>query len=105
MPAGASTPKVELTSSKGMPLSAAEGTSGSIEMRLGAATASARNWPALMNGCAAGTVSTIMLTCPATRSVMAGPLPLYGTWVMSILASFLKISAAMRCGAPAPEEA
>ncbi|MNR27975.1 hypothetical protein D3C85_1452740 [compost metagenome] len=76
VPVGASTPNVELTSSAGMPASVAEGTSGSIEIRAGAATASARNCPDLMNGSEAGAVSTIMFTCPATRSVIAGPLPL-----------------------------
>ena len=76
VPAGARTPNVELTSRVGIPDSAVVGTSGSIEIRLAVVTANGRNCPAVINGNAAGTVSTIILTCPATRSVIAGPLPL-----------------------------
>ena len=42
-------------------------------------------------------------TCPAIRSCIAGPLPLYGTWLRSIPAVELK-SAPTRCWAlPLPE--
>jgi hypothetical protein len=76
VPAGASTPKVELTSRFGTPASAAEGTSGSIEIRCGVVTASARSLPVVMKGSEAGAVSTISPTWPPTTSVIAGPLPL-----------------------------
>ncbi len=36
-------------------------------------------------------------TCPPSRSLSAGAAPLYGTWVASIMAARLNISAAM-CG-------
>ena len=76
VPAGAITPKSEATSMPETPASAAVGTSGSMEMRSGIVTASARSFPALMSCREAGTVSHIVSTWPPTRSPIAGPLPL-----------------------------
>ena len=53
--------------------------SGRAGTRSAEVTASARSLPALMLPWAAGTVSIMLSTWPPIRSVMAGPLPLYGT--------------------------
>lgn len=76
LPAGAITPNVETTLKSFQPDSATVGTSGSMEIRCDVVTASARSLPALIICRAAGTVSAIITTCPPTRSVMTGPLPL-----------------------------
>ena len=41
-------------------------------------------------------------TCPARRSVIAGPVPLYGMCVMWMPAAWLNTSKAMCCGVPLP---
>jgi hypothetical protein len=52
------------------------GTSGSDEDRLAVVTASARSLPALMWGSTGVMVSNDIDTCPPSRSVVSGPLPL-----------------------------
>ena len=49
--------------------------------------------------------SNIICTCPPSRSVRAGALPLYGTWTMSIPAMVLNNSPARCRGVPLPVEA
>ncbi len=50
-------------------------------------------------------LSNIMFTCPPIRSVIAGPLPLYGTCVMSRPSICLNISQDMWIVEPLPLEA
>ena len=59
------------------------GTSGSAALRSREPTASARICPLRMNGSVLDSVSTITSIRPATRSVLAGPEPLYGTCTMA----------------------
>ncbi|MNU10124.1 hypothetical protein D3C72_2570980 [compost metagenome] len=58
------------------PASCSVGTSGSDEDRLAVVTASARSLPALMWGSTGVMVSNDIDTCPPSRSVVSGPLPL-----------------------------
>ncbi len=66
-----------------MPASAMVGRSGSNCERFAPVTASARSLPARMWGSDEGMLSNIMFTCPPSRSVTAGALPLYGMCSMS----------------------
>src|SRR6185437_12819383 len=83
VPAGASTPNHDDASNPGRPDSASVGRSGNAAARAPLVTASARSFPALMNGNDDGRLSNINCTCPPIRSVSAGALPLYGTCVIS----------------------
>jgi hypothetical protein len=51
------------------------GASGSASERVAVVTASARSFPALMYSIDAGMGSKPTCTCPARRSITAGPLP------------------------------
>ncbi|MNV64515.1 hypothetical protein D3C71_1571620 [compost metagenome] len=60
--------------------------------------------PDLICGIADTTVSNKMGICPPIRSVMAGPLPLYGMCVMCVPASAWNISPAKCDTVPMPNE-
>ncbi len=104
--AGAHIPYHVLKLNPGKPLSASVGTCGSAEERRKVVTARARNAPDLMKGWLEGSESNMSCTCPPTRSVNAGELPLYGMCCMvPAPMATLKASPA-RCGAVAfPDEA
>jgi hypothetical protein len=65
---------------------------GNTSERVKDVTANARNLPSLIYSIAVEIGSIISGTCPARRSVMAGPPPRYGTWAISIIAILLNIS-------------
>ena len=58
-----------------------------------------------MCGPATTVVSNIMSTWPAIVSWIAGPLPLYGMWVMSMPARALSSSSERCCEVPLPADA
>ncbi|MNS52612.1 hypothetical protein D3C72_853330 [compost metagenome] len=74
--AGARMPNHVPISKPFRPASSMVGTSGSTLERLAVVTASARSLPALMCGSTGVSVSKDMVTCPPSRSVVSGPLPL-----------------------------
>ena len=76
VPAGASTPNQVPMSKSFRPTSASVGTSGRADERRPVLTASARSLPALMWGSTGVMVSKDRVTCPPSRSVVSGPLPL-----------------------------
>ena len=102
--AGSSTPNHGLTSYPGTPDSAIVGTSGKAAVRLRLVTPIGRRRPAFICVITDGMPVKVSCTWPLMVSVIAGVLPLYGTWVMRTSAIVLKSSAA-RCGAlPLPPE-
>ena len=85
------------------PASAAVGTSGNAGTRFSLVTSSGRNWPDLMNGATTEVASNIASSRPAIRSVIAGLLPLYGTWFIVGLPRRSRSSSIVTCGsAPTP---
>ena len=50
-------------------------------------------------------VSKFICTWPATRSTIAWPLPLYGTWMIFVAVSVMNISSARCWVLPVPEDA
>src|SRR5437763_758570 len=85
--------------------SARVGSSGIRRLRSVLAAASTRSFPLLTCWMSEGAASNMSCTRWLTRSVTAGPLPLYGTCTIGAPMTLLKSSAAM-CGAPPlPEEA
>src|ERR1700687_3011591 len=105
VPAGASTPNHDGTSNPGKPDSAIVGTCGTAGDRVLFATASTRSLPAFADGMTAASPPNETATWPPSRSLIAAPLPLYGTCTMSIFAMMLN-SAPARCdGAPMPADA
>ena len=92
-------------SNPGIPDSATVGRSGSAAMRLSLATASALILPALICGAPAARSRNISGIWPPSRSWIAGPAPLYGTWVSCVSVRCLNISIARWCGLPGPGEA
>ena len=78
------------------------GTSGSCGTRCALLMAIALILPALMCGKAEARLSIISVTCPPSRSVIAGPLPLYGMPTMSMPAIDLKNSPVRCCDVPVP---
>ncbi|MNJ73734.1 hypothetical protein D3C77_705710 [compost metagenome] len=74
--AGDISPFHAMTSKPGMPASLKVGMSGEAVARASLGTASARRLPAFTCGSSAGMLSIMKSIWPATRSVMAGPLPL-----------------------------
>ena len=60
------------------------GSSGAAAERLALVTASARSLPPRTCGMAEAMLPNIRLTCPASKSVSAGLLPLYGTCTMRV---------------------
>ena len=58
-----------------------------------------------MCGSDEGMLSNIMLVWPARRSVIAGALPLYGMWTMSVPVSWVNMAPDMWMLVPLPLEA
>src|SRR3954467_15116407 len=80
------------------------GTSGKPPGCLIVETARAFRRPDLMCGSVAATVSIVYVIWPLMMSVIAGAVPLYGTWRALMPAWWLK-SSAKRCAvAPVPDE-
>src|SRR5690606_23292066 len=77
--AGANRPNHDCTEKSGMQDSASVGISGAEGDRSDVVTPRARSLPACALGSTVGILSKIESTCPPSRSVMAGPLPRYGT--------------------------
>ena len=73
--------------------SAKVGTSGKASTRVGAATAKMRNWPFRAYEATVPSDTTADGTCPAIKSAIAGPPPLYGTCSMFAPVSDLNNSA------------
>ncbi|MOA34344.1 hypothetical protein D3C78_1557130 [compost metagenome] len=104
MPAGASTPYQPFTTKPGT-LSATVGTSGSKGERRSPVTAMAFSLPACTCGNDVEMLSNISDTSPPSRATTAGPLPLYGTCIMSTPVWLLNISAARWLVLPLPADA
>jgi len=68
-------------------------------------TASARSLPALTYSIEAGKGSKPTCTCPARRSISAGPLPRYGTWIMLVPVIIINSSPNRWGGLPVPGDA
>ena len=79
VPFGAMSPIHTYASYPATPDSATVGTSGSCGDRVDPVTASGRSLPALMCPTMPAVPGIEAITCPARRSVVACPLPLYGT--------------------------
>lgn len=75
VPAGANTPNQVVASKPASPVSAMVGTSGNCGLRMAPVTPSALRSPRWICGMADGRLSNINCTRPASRSIMAGPLP------------------------------
>src|SRR5690606_7084786 len=82
--ATASTPSIPEDASGGTP-----GTKGEVAFEV---RAIALTLPARTCGRADPAITVIMLTRPATTSVIAGPAPLYGTWTISTPVTVLRSS-------------
>ncbi|MNT27101.1 hypothetical protein D3C72_1627170 [compost metagenome] len=80
------------------------GTSGSAGERVALVTASARRRPAFTCGSEPGRLSNISCTWLASRSAIAGPLPLYGTCTISTPAIDLNSSPDRWLVVPLPAE-
>jgi len=76
---GAQTPYHVAMSNPGRPDSAIVGTSGSAGTLFAVDTPSTLSFPDFTCAIDDGMLSIIIVTCPPIRSVVAGPLPLYGT--------------------------
>ena len=87
------------------PDSATVGTSASAGERLPPATASAAIFPALMCGSTLGMDGNHSETWPDSRSVVAWPITLYGTWVSAMPAMLLNNSIVRCPELPLPVEA
>ena len=68
-------------------------------------SASAFNLPARTWLAADENVTVAIFTCPASRSIIAGPPPLYGMWLRRVSVSFAKSAPARCCVLPIPDEA
>src|SRR3546814_3581880 len=90
VPAGAVTDAQDDICIPGYPSSPTVAKSGSTAKRAGDVTATARNLPALIYGKDAASRSNMTSTCPPSRSTRAGPLPLSGPLVRSVLVLYLK---------------
>lgn len=73
-------------------------------MRSFCITARARNLPALTIGITWEAVPVTNWISPPTAPIVAGPPPLYGTWVVLILATWENSSPARWSAPPTPEE-
>src|SRR6266536_1054163 len=96
--AGTMSPTQLQYSNPGKPASVIVGTSGSSEERVRPVTASALSLPDFRNGSATAMPENITGTAPDTTSVIAGVVPLYGTWVRSTPARALNSSITTCCG-------
>src|SRR5919201_6476347 len=81
------------------------GTSGSCGSRFAPVVASAISLPDLICGSDEGMLSNIMLVWPASRSVTAGALPLYGMCTMSVFVRNVNMAPDMWMLVPLPLEA
>ena len=86
------------------PASSSVGTSGSADERLAVVTASARSLPALMCGSTGVMVSNDIVIWPPSRSVVSGPLPLYGMCSSSVPVMFSNCVPIRCCAVPLPLE-
>ena len=75
-----------------------------LDERLALVTARARNCPDWTNGSRPAMSEKMIWMRPATRSVRAGPRPLYGTCTMSTFAIVLNSSAVSWSDEPMPDE-
>lgn len=85
--AGTNSPDQPIASYR-TPASASVGTSGSLAMRFGVATASSLTRPEFNYAVPAIMSTNIMLACPPITSASAWPPPLYCTITASICADF-----------------
>src|SRR5450755_3314564 len=102
--AGASSPYQLLASKPGRPDSAMVGMLGINAERLMVVTAMPLILPPLVCGTALAAVANTSCTCPPTRSIIAGPPPLYGICVILIPAMLLNNSPARCPVPPTPDE-
>ncbi len=102
--AGTSTPYQLLASKPGSPASATVGRSGNSAERLAVLTAIPLILPAFICGTAVAAVANTSCMLPATRSIIAGPPPLYGTCTILVPAMVLNNSSARCPVPPTPEE-
>ena len=104
VPRGATSAHQTLASKPGTPASIMVGTSGSAPERCGPVTASGRNFPALICGMAGTMSENTIWICPATRSVTAWMVPLYGICTMFTPTALLYISPLICDWMPLPPE-
>ena len=102
VPAGATIPTQDTASKPGR-VSAIAGTWGANGVRSRVATPNARRFPCCTCGQTTGMLSKIRSTLPAKRSVSAGALPRYETWVISVRVISLNNSPAKWMELPGPE--
>ncbi len=102
--AGANMPNQASTSNPGKPDSFSVGTSGSALEREIEVTAIGRRRPAFTLGTAAEMFSNRIWTSPPSTAAIEGPLPLNGTWSMSMPAASLNISPEICTEVPVPGE-
>ena len=81
------------------------GMSGKDGARLAVLTARPRKRPDFTKGITDTVLVNVIATCPDTKSVTAGPAPLYGTCTMSIFAMNLSSSPDILATPPVPAEA
>ena len=81
------------------------GTSGRTLLRLAPPVPRARSCPDLMKGVVCTSDENMIFTWPAITSCIAGPPPLYGTWVRLTPAVSLNNSAPRCWKLPTPAEA
>src|SRR5437773_7983468 len=96
VPAGANIAYQVSTSRSGKPCSLSVGTSAKAGERCALRTASMRSLPDCTCGATVCSAEIIACTWPPTRSAIAPPAPLYGTWMMSMPVSSFRNSMA-RC--------
>src|SRR5258705_3725278 len=80
------------------------GTSGRIDERFAVVTARTLTLPLFMKGCADSTGTNAISTSPDSTAVVAGPAPLYGTWVTATSAYCFNISIERWLVVPTPLE-
>src|SRR5690554_6427374 len=81
------------------------GTSGLLGQRWALVMANARSLPASTCGIIVCTESKAIETCPENKSISAGAIPLYGTWVRFRFAVLPNCSATKWAPEPMPLEA
>ena len=103
--AAANKPNQPTALNPGSPVSASVGSSGNTTERLLLVTPMPRNWPLRMYGDSTSTLSIAASSRPPSRSGITAPVPLYGTYSMSMPALRLSSSPASRCSEPGVEPA
>jgi len=101
--AGATIPHHDMALKPGE-LSATAGTLGSAVDRFGLVTPIAFNRPAFTCGTTASALAKLIEIWLEMRSTMAGPVPLYGTWTMSMPKAVPNITPERCCELPMPFE-